>query len=100
MKNYRQGDVIMIGIEKFPVDQKSLKVRKDNVILEGEISGHKHLLVDGELYQDGEGNLFVKADEDTQVVHEEHKPIDIEKGFYRITRQREYAEDTNSFVVD
>ena len=100
MKNYRQGDVIIVGIEKLPVDKKSLKARKDNVILEGETSGHKHLLLEGELYEDEQGNLFVKANEDTQVVHEEHKPIDIEKGLYRVIRQREYAEDTNSFVVD
>lgn len=98
-KNYRQGEVLIFGVEKDPGKtkyskgwEKKLKPVKDNVIIEGEISGHKHEVINGRLYEspDKKGKMILEAGEGCQVIHPEHKPISVPKGVYEIDIQREY----------
>ena len=42
-KMYRHGDVLLIKIDKLP-DNAKFKVKKGNIILEGEVTGHAHRL--------------------------------------------------------
>ena len=94
-KNYRQGDIIILGVEGMPYYYSKPTLLSTNVIREGEISGHKHELKGGKLYEAG-GKMFIEADKGCHVVHPEHKPIHLPKGKYEIKIQREYDEARDS----
>lgn len=108
-KNYRQGEVLIFGVSKDRVKPryardrlKKLKLVKDNVIIEGEISGHKHEVKNGRLYEspDKSGKMILEAGEGCIVVHPEHKPISVPKGIYEIDIQREYDGKDSGKVKD
>lgn len=84
---YRQGDVLIQSVEQ--IQGKKLS---HLVLAEGEATGHKHIISEGdaELYQH-EGTLFLKVlSEEALLTHEEHKEIKLPKGNYEIKIQREY----------
>lgn len=98
-KNYRQGEVLIFGLDKdkakerYPKDRlKKFKVVRNNVIIEGELSGHMHEVKNGRLYEspDKKGKMILEAGEGCIVIHPEHKPISVPKGVYEIDIQREY----------
>jgi hypothetical protein len=93
----RQGDIWIEQIAKLP---KKLKLRKTKIILYGEATNHSHRLVDGSVF-DGKDGIFLKVLRATQIIHDEHKPIDLPKGFYSVKRQVEYlAKDMVRLVID
>jgi hypothetical protein len=88
---WRQGDIFIAAIPSIPPDA----VRRSGVVLaEGEITGHHHRIEDpltASLFvHRGELLLSVVALE-ARLVHEEHGPIELARGAYRVWRQREYA---------
>lgn len=109
MKNYRQGEVLIFGVQKeelknrYPKGwQKKAKPRVDNVIIEGEISGHKHEVINGRMYEspDKKGIMILEAGEGCKVIHPEHKEIPVPKGVYEIDIQREYNGKDSNKVKD
>jgi hypothetical protein len=50
--------------------------------------------------EDAHGALFLEVPQRTQVVHEEHRPLTLEPGSYRITRQREYTPEAIREIED
>ena len=102
-KFYRQGDVLIIKIDKLPDE---LQKAKDMVLLEGETTGHMHRVSGNATVFEpprysGDGLLkIVEAKEGTQIVHEEHAPITLEPGIYECRRQREYDEKEIRYVMD
>jgi hypothetical protein len=86
-----QGDVI-IHLFKLPNEFKSLEKIKDDCIAYGEFTGHCHKLFDGEfeLKQTSEGVKFLKVVKDVCLKHQEHNPLIIPPGEYKIEIQREY----------
>lgn len=85
----RHGDLLIEKIDKFT---DKLKERKDKIVERGEATGHAHRITGNGLvleYPTGE-TLIKSLDNTVQIVHEEHKPIEIPKGIYKVTRQREY----------
>jgi hypothetical protein len=88
----RHGDILIRGIDKLPVGLKKI----DNPILAyGEATGHHHKLVKEreqqfDIFEDSLGNKYLQINEPTDLVHEEHKKITIEKGFYFIDHEQEY----------
>jgi hypothetical protein len=108
-KNFRQGEVLIFGVPpsrvkaEFPKGwKKKLKARADNVIIEGEISGHKHEVINGRMYDHPEkkGVMVLEAGEDCKVIHPEHKEIPVPKGVYEIEIQREYDGKHSGKVKD
>lgn len=94
----RQGDILFVKIDKIKGD---LTKKSDNIIAEGEATGHKHTLINGVLYLDEKGNIFAKVESDeATVVHEEHKQITLPTGDYRIIKQREYLPKASRLVAD
>ena len=93
---FQHGDVL---IERFADGiPKGAKRLSHTRLAEGETTGHAHVAVAEmvgelpgvELYEvDGTLYMNVAADEAT-VTHEEHKPITIPKGTYKIRRVREF----------
>ena len=86
---WRQGDVFFERVETVP-DQAI--VRGGAVLFQGERSGHAHAIAApgrAEILEVG-GVLYVRAAAAFSVVHDEHGPIALEPGTYRVWQQREY----------
>lgn len=85
-ETYRQGDLLLRRIAELP---KNLK-EKDAILLRGETTGHAHRMQNAQVMVAESGQQFVVAGENSQLIHEEHDAIDIPKGVYEVSRQREY----------
>lgn len=88
MNSYRQGDVLLKPIEKLPEKAKKLKTK---IVAEGEVTGHSHRFNDEttELYLLN-GIMYAQVPFTTEIIHEDHKPLKIEKGIYEVGREREW----------
>lgn len=97
---WRHGDVLIAGVEKIPSNAKR---RPDVVLARGEQTGHMHRIEypdTAELWELN-GQLYIKVITDTaRIVHEEHKPITIPQGLYRVWQQREYSPEKIRPVYD
>lgn len=101
---YRQGDVYLFPTEKLP---KKLTSVKNKVLAYGEVTGHRHQIIDGDVFTDENGNLFLRATEETQLAHvdeaerlADHAPLEIHEGDYRVVIQEEYTPEGWKQVVD
>lgn len=88
---WRHGDVFIASVDTIPVDG----VKKSHCILaEGEATGHSHRIAESGaaelLAHAGMLYLRVLADHAT-VIHQEHRPITLPRGDYRVWQQREYT---------
>lgn len=95
---YRQGDVLIVPIEDTEVPDRTRPAPRDArgrmILARGEATGHAHavagpgvaLLADPE----DPDRLYLRVPTYARVSHEEHGPIPVSKGSYRIIRQREY----------
>lgn len=94
----RQGDLLFIKINELP---KGLKKIRGNVIVRGEATGHTHQLGGGDIFSDNKGLLYLVVLKKGLITHQEHKPIKLSKGLYKVQRQREYTnKDAVKVVVD
>lgn len=86
---YRQGDVL-ITPTKDPIPQGAKK-REDGVLARGEATGHAHRVdpAQAQIY-DEKGAVYLQVLAPTEVVHEEHGPISLMPGTYKVSYQREY----------
>ncbi|OLS13697.1 MAG: hypothetical protein RBG13Loki_2697 [Promethearchaeota archaeon CR_4] len=100
-KMYRQGDVLLLQVTRIP---RSAKKSESNVVLKGEVTGHAHCIMGGEIFVfNATDTMYVRAREDTTLVHDEHAPIKLEPGKYQVIRQREFDPehpDYNVWVED
>ena len=95
----RQGDLAIKPINKLPDNLKKVS----NVLATGEATGHKHQLLERtegqfSVLEDSQGRKYLEINQPTDLVHEEHKTITIEKGLYFVDNEQEYdyfAEQTN-----
>lgn len=91
MPLYRHGDVLVEAVDAIPEQARKLH---HLVLAEGELTGHSHRIAERDaavLYQGQQGMfLSVHADVAT-LVHQEHGPIQLERGAYRVWLQREYT---------
>lgn len=88
---YRHGDIGITPIKKLPNNLKKV----GNILAYGEATGHHHKLLERidnqfEVLEDIQGNKYLKINEPTELTHQEHKTITIEKGLYWIRNEREY----------
>jgi hypothetical protein len=96
-KTYRQGDVIIIPTKELKGEQL-----KHLTLAEGEVTGHSHQISDGvaALFKfDDEMYLKVTSERAT-LSHEEHGPIELLQGDYKVIIQREYSPDGWKYVAD
>jgi len=94
----RQGDLLFKKVSKFP---KGLKRIPRGIILRGEVTGHSHRLVGGDVFSDKNGIMYLSVLKNGHIVHEEHKTINLSRGKYAVIRQREYqSKDMVRVVVD
>lgn len=97
---YRHGDVLVRRIASLPA---GIQKQAGTTLAYGEVTGHSHRLQQPDAVQlwvrGNELFLEVKAASAT-LVHEEHRPIELSRGFYRVWRQREYRPDAYVEVAD
>lgn len=96
---YRHGDVLIEQIGALPRGAEKLS---HTVLAHGEVTGHCHRLSDpdrGDLFRGREG-LFLHVREPVDLIHEEHHPITLAGGYYRVWRQREYSPEEIRIIRD
>lgn len=91
---YFHGDVVLKKINKLPND---IKRKKDNIIAEGEMTGHAHTvdLKDSILFVDGQGNLYLKNEKPIEIKHQQHK-----KTFTNLSTGIEEKLPAGSWIID
>lgn len=106
-KQYRQGDVLIELLVKKP-ERTKLKPAKGPVILaEGEATGHHHAIAEfqgiriaGTMNPGIGQEMILSIPAPVALTHQEHAPIQLPKGTYRVTRQREYSPAAIRNVAD
>jgi hypothetical protein len=90
---WRHGDVLIETISAIPTGGQR---RLSPVLVYGEATGHSHRIETAEAAEIWEvsGQLYLKVTDPTQLIHEEHQPIALAPGLYRVWQQREYAPPT------
>jgi hypothetical protein len=88
--NWQQGDILGVKVENLPDGERKIVSKKRLVVAHGE-SGHSHVIEDNNAVMLLIGDKFyLQLEKDCSIVHEEHKPIHLEKGIWEIGRVQEY----------
>ena len=97
---WRHGDVLIAPIDKIPTGSE----RQQNLILaHGEVTGHTHRIAERQaahLYKLGAILFLHIFAEQATLIHEEHAPIVLPVGTYRVWQQREYTPQRIRQVID
>jgi hypothetical protein len=97
---YRHGDVLLAAVPVLPANAKPMA---GLILAHGELTGHAHRIREAgaaQLFaQGGFTYLRVTAAKAT-LVHEEHRPIELPTGVYRVWQQREYTPTAIRTVLD
>jgi len=97
---WRHGDVLIAAISELPANAR---LRLDGVLARGEQTGHMHRIAvpeSAELWE-LDGELFMRViTEKARIVHEEHQPIELPRGVYRVWQQREYTPEKIRRITD
>ena len=103
----RHGDVMIIPVPevKGEIVDRTIKFGGrvvENCLKQGEATDHFHRVQNGDVTfrMDGETLYMSVNSESATVVHEEHKPVELSKGNYRIDEQREYHPEKEIVVWD
>ena len=110
---YAQGDLLIERVADTPPTGSVVGPAADGavVLAEGETTGHRHVIWDrvtmfrdDGLARDIPGGLYVghvRVDGAPALLqHEEHAPIELPRGTYRVRRQRELEPKDARIVVD
>jgi hypothetical protein len=102
---FRQGDVLLVPIKAMPKRVTAVQRESGRAVLaHGEATGHAHAIKDSRaaLFRDPDMNVFMQVGGNASVAleHEEHDPIPVPPGSYRVIRQREYTPGASRDVAD
>lgn len=88
---WRQGDIFISAVSSIP-GEASGRPLPHTILAHGELTGHSHRVADPATLYAGEGCLYLDVVADrARVVHDEHGTIVLDRGTYRVWRQREYT---------
>jgi hypothetical protein len=104
MKLFRQGDVMLMQVATLPKGAKETPSKEEGriVLAYGEVTGHAHA-IDSKLateYAWQGDRLIHVGKKGAQVLHEEHAPVILEEGTYKVIQQREYFPEAIRNVAD
>src|SRR5260370_13543017 len=88
---FRQGDLLLVRTMAMP-EGEALQAEGGRLILaRGEVTGHHHSesVADAEAISTAEA-VYLRIMTPTPLEHQEHAPLPLEPGIYRVIRQREY----------
>jgi hypothetical protein len=97
---FRHGDVFLKPTANIPPEAKKLP---HCILAEGEATGHMHRILEpkaAELFELGEERYLRVLGKGASLVHQEHAPIQLRAGIYRVWFQREYSPKEIRRVVD
>ncbi len=97
---WRHGDVLIAAIDALPATAQR---KPGTVLAHGEITGHSHRFQDANTIElwEHKGLLFVTVvAPSATLVHEEHRPITLPRGVYRVWMQREYTPQAIRTIAD
>jgi hypothetical protein len=97
---YRHGDVLIEEVPTLPEVREKLS---HTILAHGEVTGHCHRIKESsqaDLYATPSGFYLHVLQTTVTVVHEEHAPITLAPGIYRVWRQREYSPEEIRIVRD
>lgn len=108
MEQYRQGDILIVRIGELPEGVRPLPRDRGRIVLAyGEATGHAHAIADpgadllaGSTDTNVEERFLQIVSASVTLAHEEHAPITLPRGSYRVVRQREYTPDAVRPVED
>lgn len=90
-KMWQQGDVLMFDGAVIPVGAQKVDHLR---LADGEMTGHAHVACgEGVELLEHDGVLYLSAPNGAEVTHEEHRPVTIPAGAYRVGRVQEYDYD-------
>lgn len=98
----RQGDVLLIPVRSIPRSATAQKTKGRIVLAHGEVTGHAHT-VDAHqaTLSIAEGGVtYLTVEQLTEVQHQEHAPVTLQPGKYKVVRQREYTPEAIRNVAD
>ena len=100
--HYRQGDVLLMKVERLPEEAVLMETEKHRVVLAyGEVTGHAHAIsTDVAAMYSHNNERFLHVTPGAELVHEEHSTIFLEPGVYKVVQQREYTPQELRFVRD
>ncbi len=90
---YQQGDVIIEPVESLPDNGTAVPPKpRGYVLAEGEVTGHAHVIdrVADLEFVEKDGMFYLCNKKPVTVRHEEHKPITLPAGTWRVRGVREY----------
>jgi len=96
---YRHGDVLIMAVDELPQGGEK---RSITILVHGEATGHAHRIEDAtrdEIWIVN-GEMFLNVLTETRIVHEEHQPITLPVGVYRVWQQREYTPQEIRYIRD
>ena len=104
----RQGDVLIQQMLKREPKGQQVTDHGRVILAYGEVTGHAHEVVGpmvdtpppAQLFEEPDGTRYLFVDRACALVHQEHGPIALAPGCYKITRQREYSPEAIRNVAD
>jgi hypothetical protein len=103
---FRQGDVLLVAVAVLPEGAKDITPDDRIVLAYGEVTGHAHAIEEpaskarpARLWDAG-AERFLQVLEKTALRHEEHAPVELPAGVYRVVQQREYSPEEIRNVAD
>jgi hypothetical protein len=97
---WRHGDVFIERWKKVPKEAKRLP---HTILAKGELTGHAHRVEGTDcavLFDAGDESFLEVTADSATVIHQEHAPITLDRGVYRVWIQREYTPEAIRRVVD
>ena len=97
---YRHGDILVAPVQEVPADARPLQ---HLVLAEGELTGHAHRISERDaaiLFEASDGLFLRVTAQQATLAHQEHGPISLPRGEYRVWRQREYSPQAIRVIRD
>lgn len=97
---YRHGDVLLAAVPALPANAKPVL---GLILAHGELTGHAHRIREAgaaQLFTQGGFTYLRVTAAAATLVHEEHRPIELPTGVYRVWQQREYTPTAIRTVLD
>lgn len=94
-KQIQQGDVLMQEVSSLPEGARRMPNEGQVIVARGEATGHSHVVRSDKaslwsLTRNGVTELYLEVRSPVTIVHDEHRPLTIPTGIYRVGRVKEY----------
>ena len=106
----RQGDVLVQQVPNRRRTGRSVSERGRVILAHGELTGHAHEVIAAvpdvddhpaaQIFEEPDGARFLFVERACLLIHEEHRPIAVPPGCFRVITQREYRPEGIRDVLD